>query len=107
MTALTADLGPSWLRSLPDGAVVLRRDVDEFVVAAVATEHFSARRPGERSRQWFPLLLVADADRALLAVGAKFWWVREWTGPGCVTDAIRFRRLGVTAEQAFRGGEVA
>lgn len=103
MTAPVVDLGPSWLRSLPDGVTVHRRVVLLCTVTAVQDGWFSARVPGEKRRRPFDVPLVASADRALLGVGARFWWVREWTGPGSVTDAIRFRRPGVTAEQAFRG----
>lgn len=103
MTAPVVDLGPSWLRSLPDGVTVRRRVVLLCTVTAVQDGWFSARVPGEKRRRPFDVPLVASADRALLGVGARFWWVREWTGPGSVTDAIRFRRPGVTAEQAFRG----
>lgn len=101
MTAVAADLGASWLRSLPDGVTVRRREVLLCTVTAVADGWFSARVPGE-SRRYFDLCQVGDGDRALLAVGAKFWWLSEWTHPGEVTSAIRLRRLGVTAEQAFR-----
>lgn len=102
MTSVAADLGPSWLRSLPDGVRVRRRVVLLCTVTAVADGWFSARVPGEKRRRYFDLCQVGDADRPLL-VGAKFWWLSEWTGPGEVTSAIRLRRLGVTAEQAFRG----
>lgn len=103
MTAPVVDLGPSWLRSLPDGARVRRREVWLCTVTAVADEWFSARVPGEkRRRRYVDLVQVADEDRPLLLPGAKFWWVAEWTRPGEVTHAIRFRRPGVTAEQAFR-----
>lgn len=101
MTALTADLGRPWLSSLPDGATVRRRVVLLCTVTAVADEWFSARVPGEKRRRPFDVCQVGDADRPLLAVGAKFWWLSEWTGPGAVTSAIRLRRLGVTPEQAF------
>lgn len=104
MTAPAIDLGRPWLSSVPDGATVRRREVLLCTVAAVADGWFSARVPGEKRRRPFDVCQVGDGDVPLLVVGAKFWWVREWTGPGCVTDAIRFRRLGVTAEQAFRGG---
>lgn len=103
MTAPVIDLGPSWLRSLPDGVRVRRRVVLLCTVTAVADAWFSARVPGEKRRRYFDLCQVGDADRALLVVGAKFWWLSEWTHPGEVTSAIRLRRLGVTAEQAFRG----
>lgn len=105
MTALTDDLGSSWLRSLPDGTRVRRRQVWLCTVTAVADEWFSARVPGERRRRYLDLVQVADDDLPLLVPGAKFWWVAEWTRPGEVTHAIRFRRPGVTAEHAFRGGE--
>lgn len=101
MTAPVVDLGPSWLRSLPDGTRVRRREVLLCTVAAVAEEWFSARVPGEKRRRPFDLCQVGDADRPLLTQGAKFWWLSEWTGPGEVTSAIRLRRLGVTPEQAF------
>lgn len=103
MTAPVIDLGPSWLRSLPDGVRVRRRVVLLCTVTAVADGWFSARVPGEKRRRYFDLCQVGDADRALLVVGAKFWWLSEWTHPGEVTSAIRLRRPGVTAEQAFRG----
>lgn len=104
MTALTADLGPSWLRSLPDGVTVRRRVVLLCTVTAVADGWFSARVPGEKRRRYFDHCQVGDGDRPLLVVGAKFWWLREWTRPGEVTHAIRLRRPGVTAEQAFTAG---
>lgn len=103
MTVPVIDLGPSWLRSLPDGVRVRRREVLLCTVAAVADGWFSARVPGEKRRRYFDPVMVADEDRLLLAVGAKFWWVSERTYPGEVTSAIRLRRLGVTPEQAFRG----
>lgn len=102
MTALAADLGRPWLSSVPDGATVRRRVVLLCTVTAASDGWFSARVPGEKRRRYFDHCQVGDADRPLLVVGAKFWWLSEWTGPGEVTSAIRLRRLGVTPEQAFR-----
>lgn len=101
MSAPTAEFGPSWLASLPDGATVLRREVDLCTVTAIADEWFSARMPGRKRRQYFDPALVADDDKPLLEPGAKFWRVAEWTRPGDVTWGIRFQRSGVSAEQAF------
>lgn len=101
MTAPVIDLGPSWLRSLPDGVRVRRREVLLCTVTAVADGWFSARVPGEKRRRPFDLCQVGDGDRSLLVVGAKFWWLSEWTGPGEVTSAIRLRRPGISAQAAF------
>lgn len=103
MTALAADLGRPWLSSVPDGATVRRREVLLCTVTAVQDGWFSARVPGGKRRRPFDLCQVGDGDRPLLVVGAKFWWLSEWTHPGEVTSAIRLRRPGVGAEQAFRG----
>lgn len=107
MTPTTTDLGPSWLRSLPNGASVLRRDVHECVVVAVDSEFFSARFPGERRRRYFDPLLIADEDRPLLKPGARFWSVTErvclrGSGRAEYVSAIRFQRPGhATAESLF------
>lgn len=107
MSAPAADLGAAWLASVPDGAAIHRREVRLCTVKALFDGFFSARMPGEARRRYFDTSLVADDDRQLLSQGAQFWEVAEWTGPGEVTWAVRFRRPGVTAEQAFRcgGGE--
>lgn len=106
------DLGRSWLASAPHNATVLGRDIDEYQVAAIATEHFSARRLGCAARQWFPLALVPDGERALLVARARFWVVTERllvAGSGRqYVSGLALRRPGVdTAEAAFddrRGG---
>lgn len=99
------DFGPSWLSCLPDGAAVTGREIRECTVTALLGDHFSARVRGERRRDYFDLVLVADWDRPLLAVGARFWLVVERVAsrsPGVAYSALAFRRPGATtAEQAF------
>lgn len=85
---------------------MLSRDVLACTVAAVDTDWFSARVPGERRRRTLDPRLVAEPDRPLLAPGAKFWWVTERVLlPGCGrpehVSAIRFQRPGKTAESLF------
>ncbi len=101
MTIATTDLGPSWLRSLPDSQPVIRREVHACTVAALFDGYFSARVQGERRREYFDTSLVAVEDRLLLAVGARFWRVAEWTRPGEVTWAIRFQRPGRKTPEAL------
>lgn len=105
MTAPVVDLGPSWLGSVPDGAVVLRRDVREYVIASVAPDHVAARIPGDRRRRLFDLALVPAAERVLLRPGARMWVVTErWCVAGRPQSscAIRVRRAGAAdAQSAF------
>lgn len=99
---VAADFGQSWLASVPDGATVLRREVHSCTVTAVFGDgYFSARVQGEPRRLYFGVVQVCDEDGPLLCVGAKFWWVREHTGPGEAVSAIRFKRAGVPVEAAF------
>lgn len=103
MTAVSEDLGVPWLSSVPGGAVVLRRDVREYVVAAVAVDHVAARIPGDRRRRLFDLALVAADERGLLRPGARLWVVTErWCveGPPQSSMAIRVRRAGVADPQS-------
>lgn len=106
MTAPPADLGPSWLVSLPPGARVLSRTTVEHTVATVGDGGLTARPAGRRRARYIPLALVPAADRDLVAPGARFWLVSERValGHGDVdgSSAIRFRRSRTeTAEAAF------
>lgn len=104
------ELGGSWLASVPDGACVLSRAVTLYVVAAVEPDHVVARVSGRHGRRLIDLGLVPVADRSLLRVGARFWLVTERVlAAGCGrpewATGVRVQRPGVTAEQAFTGGE--
>ena len=107
MTApVTADFGPSWLASVPDGATVLGRAIAEDVVVTPGDTHFSARLSGRHSRAHYPMALIARRDRALVRSGARFWDVAERVvlagGRVETVSAIAFQRPGVeTAEAAF------
>lgn len=106
MTAPAAtDFGPSWLSSVPDGAVVLGRTTAEgTVVTLFGDAFFSARVKGRRSRAYYQFALVAGDERELLRPGAKFWEVAERVclsgGRVETVSALAFRRPGVDVAQA-------
>lgn len=114
---LGAGLGPSWLSSMPDGAVVTARAVHACTVTGVFDDHFSARTKGRRARDYHSLNLVAGDDLPLVRPCARFWLVAEQVrlrgGRGRVEgrSAIRFRRPGIgsdgealAADKAKAGG---
>ncbi len=104
MSDTTTALGPSWLSSTPDGAVIVRRTITQYTVVELLDGHIGARPEGRRRLEYFDTRLVADHDAPIVRPGARFWLVVETMRgrPGEAYSAIAFRRPGaLSPERAF------